>query len=102
MSAGKIKRFNVQRWDNKGTKPEKINTIPIPYFSSQAGEKGLFYTFRDAGVRDNAVYKYKIEVTSIDGSVAESEPVEISTEKKNKLEPGKSLLPATNVSPQVQ
>ncbi|HZX47789.1 MAG TPA: hypothetical protein VFF47_01050, partial [Nitrospirota bacterium] len=102
VSVGNIKRFNVQRWESKDKKPEKVNTIPIPYFSSQAGEKGLFYTFRDAGVRDNAVYKYKIEVTSIDGSVAESEPVEISTEKKNKLEPGKSLLPATNVSPQVQ
>ena len=90
VSIGKIKRFNVQRWESKDKKPEKVNTIPIPYFSSQAGEKGLFYTFKDAGVRDNTVYKYKIEVMSIDGSVKESEPVEIST------------LPGTNVSPQKQ
>ncbi|MCC6545167.1 MAG: hypothetical protein IT392_11850, partial [Nitrospirae bacterium] len=99
-SVGNIKRFNVRRSDNKGKKLETVNSIPIPYFSSQAGEKGLLYTFRDAGVRENVAYKYRIEIMSNDGSVKESEPVEISTEKKKIMNPGKSLLPGARVFPQ--
>ena len=79
VSAGKIRGFNVHRLDNKGKKPVKINTIPIPFFASQSGDKGLLYTFVDKGVTDNAVYEYKIETISHDGSVTESKPVEIST-----------------------
>ncbi len=79
LSAGKIKGFNVQRLDNKGKKPVKVNTIPMPFFASQSGDKGLLYTFRDNGVTDNTVYEYKVETISPDGSVTESKPVEIST-----------------------
>ena len=79
LSAGKIKGFNVQRLDNKGKKPVKVNTIPMPFFASQSGDKGLLYTFRDNGVTENTVYEYKVETISPDGSVTESKPVEIST-----------------------
>ena len=81
VSAGKIKGFNVQRLDSKGKKPVKVNTIPMPFFASQSGDKGLLYTFRDNGVTENSVYEYKIETISHDGFVNESKPVEISTKK---------------------
>ncbi|MCC7203175.1 MAG: putative Ig domain-containing protein, partial [Nitrospirae bacterium] len=79
VSAGNIKGFNVHRRDSKSGKQVKVNTMPMPFFASQSGDKGLLYTFRDNGVTDNTVYEYKIETISQDGSAKESKPVEIST-----------------------
>jgi hypothetical protein len=102
LSVGKIKGFNLQRWDNKSNKQVMINTIPIPFFSSQAGEKGLLYTFRDTGVTDSMVYKYKIETILPDGSVKESKPVEITTESKKIEKPEKTPLPGSEAPAQKQ
>ena len=85
MAGGNVKGFNILRWDDKGNKMVKVNTIPIPFFASQAGDKGLLYTFKDAGVTEKITYKYNIETILPDGSVKESKPLEITIESKRKL-----------------
>ena len=69
LAGGNVKGFNILRLGDKENKVVKVNTIAIPFFASQAGDKGLLYTFKDAGVTGKITYKYNIETILPDGSV---------------------------------
>jgi len=79
LARGNLKGFNILRGEGRDRGYKKINTLPIPFFASQAGDKGLIYSFRDAGTGRDKLYRYKIETILPDNTRKESGAVEIST-----------------------
>ena len=80
---GGLKGFNVLRAEveqGEETAKEhvKVNLLPIPFFASQGGDKGLVYHFKDAGAGRGKVYSYKVETIFPDGTRRESRSIEIS------------------------
>ncbi|MBI5755846.1 MAG: hypothetical protein HZA12_02880, partial [Nitrospirae bacterium] len=83
---GALKGFDILRGDSSGKEFVKANTIPIPFFASQADEKGLLYAFKDGGTAKEGLYKYKIVTIMPDGTLRESKIVEAGTELKKRPE----------------
>ena len=78
---GNLKGFNILRRSGKSKVFNKINILPIPFFASKGDDKGLIYSFKDAGIvtdKKDKLHTYKIETILSDGTKKESKPVEIS------------------------
>ena len=84
--SGNVKGFNILRGDGEDKKFKKVNLLPIPFFVSQAGNKGLIYSFKDAGVQKDKQYIYKIETILTNGTHNESIPIEIPIDSGKKTE----------------
>ena len=81
---GNLKGFNVLRVEvgqgkEKDREHVKVNVLPMPFFASQSGDKGLVYHFKDAGAGQGKMYRYKVEIIFSDGTRRESRSIEIST-----------------------
>ena len=84
FAKGNLRGFNILRKEGKEVKDQefrRINMLPIPFFASQGGDKGLIYTFKDAGTGKDKLYTYKIETILPDGISKESKSLEVYTNK---------------------